>query len=131
MTAPFIEENDQTTARREHLEALRALIGNVYPNKFARSNVTDTPAGEDTITSIVAVFKHFEPKVPEGQKPTAEILETTTGMKEVLGRSIKQVPALRGKTVVNMFFEDSTRTRISFELAAKALSATPRRAGSI
>jgi aspartate carbamoyltransferase catalytic subunit len=53
----------------------------------------------------------------------AEILETTAGMKEVLGRSIKQVPALRGKTVVNMFFEDSTRTRISFELAAKALSA--------
>jgi len=52
-----------------------------------------------------------------------EVLETTASMKEVLGRSIKQVPALRGKTVVNMFFEDSTRTRISFELAAKALSA--------
>jgi aspartate carbamoyltransferase catalytic subunit len=53
----------------------------------------------------------------------AEVLETTASMKEVLGRAIKQVPALRGKTVVNMFFEDSTRTRISFELAAKALSA--------
>ena len=53
----------------------------------------------------------------------AEILETTASMKEVLGRSIKQVPALRGKTVVNMFFEESTRTRISFELAARALSA--------
>ncbi|KPV53247.1 aspartate carbamoyltransferase [Kouleothrix aurantiaca] len=52
-----------------------------------------------------------------------EILETTASMKEVLGRPIKQVPALRGKTVVNMFFEDSTRTRISFELAARALSA--------
>ena len=52
-----------------------------------------------------------------------EILETTASMKEVLRRSIKQVPTLRGKTVVNMFFEDSTRTRISFELAAKALSA--------
>ncbi len=53
----------------------------------------------------------------------AEVLETTASMKEVLGRAIKQVPTLRGKTVVNMFFEDSTRTRISFELAAKALSA--------
>src|SRR5215207_5639262 len=53
----------------------------------------------------------------------AEILATTASMKEVLGRSIKQVPALRGKTVVNMFFEESTRTRISFELAARALSA--------
>jgi aspartate carbamoyltransferase catalytic subunit len=52
-----------------------------------------------------------------------EVLETAASMKEVLGRSIKQVPALRGKTVVNMFFEESTRTRISFELAARALSA--------
>ena len=58
-----------------------------------------------------------------GQDEIAEILETAASMKEVLGRPIKQVPALRGKTVVNMFFEDSTRTRISFELAAKALSA--------
>lgn len=40
-----------------------------------------------------------------------------------MAREIKQVPALRGITVVNMFYEDSTRTRISFELAAKALSA--------
>ncbi|MEN9938361.1 MAG: hypothetical protein RLZZ387_4940 [Chloroflexota bacterium] len=53
----------------------------------------------------------------------ADVLETTASMKEVLGRTIKQVPVLRGRTVVNMFFEDSTRTRISFELAAKALSA--------
>src|SRR6266542_5176199 len=58
-----------------------------------------------------------------GRDEINEILETTVGMKEVLGRAIKQVPALRGKTVVNMFFEDSTRTRISFELAANALSA--------
>ena len=52
-----------------------------------------------------------------------EILETTASMKEVLGREIKQVPALRGKNVINMFYEESTRTRISFELAARALSA--------
>ena len=53
----------------------------------------------------------------------ADILETTVGMKEILGRQIKQVPTLRGQTIVNMFFEDSTRTRMSFELAGKALSA--------
>lgn len=53
-----------------------------------------------------------------------ELLETAESMKEVLGRDIKQVPALRGKNVVNMFYEDSTRTRISFEMAARALSAT-------
>lgn len=52
-----------------------------------------------------------------------DILETASSMKEVLGRQIKQVPTLRGHTVINMFFEDSTRTRISFELAGKALSA--------
>jgi aspartate carbamoyltransferase catalytic subunit len=52
-----------------------------------------------------------------------EVLETAESMKEVLAREIKQVPTLRGRNVVNMFFEDSTRTRISFELAARALSA--------
>jgi aspartate carbamoyltransferase catalytic subunit len=44
-------------------------------------------------------------------------------MKEVLGREIKRVPTLRGKTIVNFFYEPSTRTRASFELAAKRLSA--------
>lgn len=52
-----------------------------------------------------------------------EVLITADSMKEILSREIKQVPALRGRTVVNMFYEDSTRTRISFELAARALSA--------
>jgi len=53
----------------------------------------------------------------------ARILETADSFKEVTGREIKKVPALRGKTVVNLFFEPSTRTRTSFELAAKRLSA--------
>ena len=51
------------------------------------------------------------------------ILETASGFKDVLQRDIKKVPPLRGKTVVNLFFEPSTRTRISFELAAKRLTA--------
>ncbi|MBI5025323.1 MAG: aspartate carbamoyltransferase catalytic subunit [Nitrospirae bacterium] len=50
------------------------------------------------------------------------IIDTATGFKDILGRDIKKVPALRGKTVVNLFFEPSTRTRTSFELAAKRLS---------
>ena len=53
----------------------------------------------------------------------ALILDTADSFKEVTGREIKKVPALRGKTVVNLFFEPSTRTRTSFELAAKRLSA--------
>src|SRR5438067_5608632 len=51
------------------------------------------------------------------------ILQTAESFKEVTGREIKKVPTLRGKTVVNLFFEPSTRTRTSFELAAKRLSA--------
>ncbi len=51
------------------------------------------------------------------------ILNTAVAMKEVGTRSIKKVPALRGRTVVNLFFEASTRTRLSFELAEKRLSA--------
>jgi aspartate carbamoyltransferase catalytic subunit len=51
------------------------------------------------------------------------ILTTAESLKEVGRRDIKKVPALRGKTVVNLFFEPSTRTRTSFELAAKRLSA--------
>ncbi|HJY26904.1 MAG TPA: lysine--tRNA ligase [Pyrinomonadaceae bacterium] len=56
MSIPFIEENDQTLARREHLEALRELVGNVYPNKFERSDVVET-GKEDTITAIVEKFQ--------------------------------------------------------------------------
>ena len=51
------------------------------------------------------------------------ILYTANSFKEVTTRQIKKVPALRGKTVVNLFYEPSTRTRVSFELAAKRLSA--------
>ncbi len=51
------------------------------------------------------------------------VLETTDAMKEVLSRPIKKVPVLRGKTVITLFYEPSTRTRSSFELAAKNLSA--------
>jgi lysyl-tRNA synthetase class 2 len=61
MPIPFIEDNDQTVARREHLEALRELVGNVYPNKFERSRIVDA-AKEDTITAIVEKFRDFQPQ---------------------------------------------------------------------
>ncbi|MCK5545171.1 MAG: aspartate carbamoyltransferase catalytic subunit, partial [Desulfobulbaceae bacterium] len=51
------------------------------------------------------------------------ILQTAESLKEISERSIKKVPTLRGKTIVNFFFEPSTRTRISFEIAAKRMSA--------
>jgi len=51
------------------------------------------------------------------------IIDTAFSFREVLDRPIKKVPSLQGKTIVNLFFENSTRTRISFELAQKRLSA--------
>ncbi len=51
------------------------------------------------------------------------IIETARNLQEVSSRDVKKVPALRGKTVVNLFFESSTRTRTSFEIAGKRLSA--------
>jgi aspartate carbamoyltransferase catalytic subunit len=51
------------------------------------------------------------------------ILDTAEELAQVVARPIKKLPTLRGRTVVNLFFEDSTRTRISFEAAAKRLSA--------
>jgi aspartate carbamoyltransferase catalytic subunit len=51
------------------------------------------------------------------------ILDTTEAMREIGQRPIKKVPTLRGKTIVNMFYEPSTRTRTSFEIAEKRLSA--------
>src|SRR5690606_19542461 len=51
------------------------------------------------------------------------ILQTALAMKEIGTRPIKKVPTLRGRTIVNLFFEASTRTRMSFELAEKRLSA--------
>ncbi len=51
------------------------------------------------------------------------LLKTAENMKEINSRDIKKVPTLRGKTIVNLFYEPSTRTRTSFEIAAKRLSA--------
>ncbi|MFN2340154.1 MAG: aspartate carbamoyltransferase catalytic subunit [Halanaerobium sp.] len=52
-----------------------------------------------------------------------EILDTAVAMKDILTRTVKKVPTLRGKTVINLFYEPSTRTKFSFNLAAKRLSA--------
>jgi aspartate carbamoyltransferase catalytic subunit len=56
-------------------------------------------------------------------KDIKTIIDTAFSFREVLDRPIKKVPSLQGKTIVNLFFENSTRTRISFELAQKRLSA--------
>ncbi|MBO6533098.1 MAG: aspartate carbamoyltransferase, partial [Muricauda sp.] len=57
------------------------------------------------------------------QKDISLIFETADHFKEVINRSIKKVPTLRDITIANIFFENSTRTKLSFELAEKRLSA--------
>ena len=87
----IIEPNDQTEARREHLEKLRELIGNAYPNKFERSSVSGS---EDTITKLL----RFEPvaavadeirevvsKLGEGERPSAESKDALNARLRELG----------------------------------------------
>ncbi len=116
MNVPFIEENDQTRARHEHLDALRRLVGNVYPNKFERSNVTESVAGEDTITSIVEKFKSFEPKASEGQKPSPEALESANAeLKKVrvaLAGRIAAPPRVMGKAAFVHLSDGTSRLQI-------------------
>src|SRR5688572_11906654 len=83
MTIPdfndIIEQNDQTAARRENLDKLRELVGNVYPNKFERSTITGS---EDTITAVVghepiaaiaAEMADVKSKLKPGERPPAEV----------------------------------------------------------
>jgi len=116
MTAPFIEENDQTRARREHLEALRQLVGNVYPNKFARSNVTENASGEDTLTSIVETFGKFEPRVLEAEKPSPEVLESANSeLKKIRVRVAGRIaapPRVMGKAAFVHLSDGTSRLQI-------------------
>ncbi|MCC7308096.1 MAG: lysine--tRNA ligase [Acidobacteria bacterium] len=98
MTIPafdeIIEPNDQTAARAEHLEKLRELTGNVYPNKFVRSRLT---GGEDTITALrrfpqIAEIEHemglVKENLAEGERPPADI-------KELFNEKLKKLGAVR------------------------------------
>jgi aspartate carbamoyltransferase catalytic subunit len=67
--------------------------------------------------------KHLLSAADLDRSEAIEILDTAAQMAATQSREIKKLPTLRGRTVVNLFFEDSTRTRISFETAAKRLSA--------
>ncbi len=68
-------------------------------------------------------MKHLRSISELGADGLSRILKLTESMAEINTRAVPKVPALRGKTVVSLFFEDSTRTRLSFETAAKRLSA--------
>lgn len=68
-------------------------------------------------------MKHLLSAADLSRDEIGQILDTAAEMHDVQRREVKKLPALRGRTVVNLFFEDSTRTRSSFEIAGKWLSA--------
>jgi lysyl-tRNA synthetase class 2 len=115
MSVPFIEENDQTRARQEHLDALRQLVGNAYPNKFERSHVVDAQR-EDTITSVVEKYRSFQPEVAEGERPAPEPIELANQqlnpiIVRVAGR-IASPPRVMGKAAFVHLSDGVTRLQI-------------------
>lgn len=115
MSLPFIEENDQTVARRAHLDALRELVGNVYPNKFERSEIVEG-GREDTITSVVDRFRAFEPKIPVDGRPSAEELELANqqlnGFVVRLAGRIASPPRVMGKAAFVHLSDGISRLQI-------------------
>ena len=120
MSSRFPEEvvpdNDQTRARREHLEKIHALVGNPYPNKFERSRLTKTEEGEDTITSVVGEFGRHAPEVGEGGRPTPEQLEAAnaalgTSAVRVSGR-LATPPRVMGKAAFVHLSDGKERLQI-------------------
>ena len=91
---------------------------------MAVENATDEAAIDTPHSTIDRLrHRHLLGLVTYSAEEIQLILETARQFREVLGRRIRRVPTLRDVTVVNLFFEPSTRTRISFELAEKRLSA--------
>src|SRR5690242_715562 len=95
MTIPqfeeIVEQNDQTEARSEHLDKLRELVGNVYPNKFARSNIS---GGEDTISRLLRFppviaagdeMAAIKASLGEGERPPADAKEKLNEQLKALG----------------------------------------------
>jgi len=115
MSVLFIEENDQTRARAEHLAALRALVGNVYPNKFERSEVVE-PGKEDTITEVVEKYRGFQPESPEGGRPATEAIELANQQLNAttvrLAGRIASPPRVMGKAAFVHLSDGSSRLQI-------------------
>ena len=90
---------------------------------MAVSRTIEAPDVEHALNVMPAPRKHVLDLDDFSRGEIEAVLESARGMKEVLRRDIKKVPALRGKVIVTLFYEASTRTRMSFEEAGKVLSA--------
>ena len=134
MSTPLSEiigENDQTQARLEHLEALRQLVGNVYPNRFVRSEVV-TSGREDTIAAVVEKFHDFEPQTEEGQRPAPEAIELANQQLNAitvrLAGRIASPPRVMGKAAFVHLSDGVARLQIYIRKAdAKAVNNATRK----
>ena len=88
-----------------------------------RETIEDNLSSQPISTDELPRRRHVLDLDDYSREELEATLESANGMAEVLGRDIKKVPALRGKVIVTMFHEASTRTRVSFEEAGKVLSA--------
>jgi aspartate carbamoyltransferase catalytic subunit len=89
----------------------------------SRPKVTDTAVAPPPVPATRLRSRHLLGIADLSPEEIVLVLDTAEAMKEIAARPIKKVPTLRGRTVVNLFFEPSTRTRTSFEVAEKRLSA--------
>src|SRR6266581_2196313 len=97
--------------------------GRVGPSSQPENSGRHGPSLMTETDSLVWTRKHLLGLEELSAEEIHFVLDTADSFKEVSTRSVKKVPALRGQVVVNAFFEDSTRTRTSFALAAQRLSA--------
>ena len=86
-----------------------------------QSTVSPTYLAQDTIQSQPR--RHLLDVDDLSTSEISDLLDTAEGMLEITARDVRKTPALRGKTIITMFFEDSSRTRVSFEQAGKILGA--------
>src|SRR5215204_5123774 len=112
----IVPDNDQTRARQQHLAQIQELVGNAYPNKFARTALTGSAEGEDTITSVAAAFRRHEPEFPQGERPAPEQLEAANaelgGFKVRVSGRLATPPRVMGKAAFVHLSDGKVRLQI-------------------
>jgi lysyl-tRNA synthetase class 2 len=112
---PFLD-NEQSQIRLAHLNQLRELVGNAYPNEFRRSNILNSIAGEDAITGLVEKYGPLAPHAPEGQRPAPEDLaRVNAGLNPLVVRIAGRLatpPRVMGKAAFVHLSDGKTRLQI-------------------
>ncbi|MCH7783254.1 aspartate carbamoyltransferase catalytic subunit [candidate division KSB1 bacterium] len=121
----LFDKNGKLKQKHESSNTITELLDAHVADQMSDSGDSGIGLTDHTMKKSAETFahKHLIGLKDYSKKEILQILDTARSFREVLDRPIKKVPTLTGITVVNLFFEASTRTRISFELAEKRLSA--------